>query len=73
MQTQNNSIGAIWIKSTKNGDKYYSVNFNGEWYNIFKNTNKTDPKQPDFKILKSEKKDSATPPPLAQVQPNNPF
>jgi uncharacterized protein (DUF736 family) len=54
-RTNDRGIGALWIKEAKNGRKYMSgvVEHGGEKINIvvFKNDRKTQPNQPDYKIL----------------------
>jgi len=62
-QTQRSSIGA-WKKQTPRGEV---VNFtiNGQRYNMWVNTKKSNDKQPDFNILE----DNYVPQPKVAVQP----
>lgn len=50
------SIGALWAKSGKSGDYFTgNIEINGEKIAIvaFYNANKKNPKEPDYRILKS--------------------
>jgi hypothetical protein len=62
-QTQRSSIGA-WKKQTPRGEV---INFtiNGQKYNMWPNTKKSNDKQPDFNILQ----DNYVPQPKVAVQP----
>lgn len=57
----NNSIGALWVKEGQKGDFYkgYVENEEGERMNIviFKNNYKNADNQPDYRIMKAEKKE----------------
>lgn len=52
------NIGALWLKTAKNGSKYMSgvVEINGEKHSIvvFKNNYKEQDKHPDYRIFPSE-------------------
>lgn len=52
-----NEIGALWIKSGARGE-FLTGNVNGEKIVAFKNTRKTAENQPDYRILKSQPRDS---------------
>jgi uncharacterized protein (DUF736 family) len=45
------SIGAAWIKKTKNGDSFLSLTIEGKKYTLFKNKYKTEDKQPDYRVF----------------------
>ena len=66
-QTQKSSIGA-WKKQTPRGEV---VNFtiNGQRYNMWVNTKKSNDKQPDFNILE----DNYVPQPKVAVQPQQQY
>lgn len=57
-ENQRKDIGALWLKQSKAGVKFYSgmINVDGKAINIvcFKNQNKKENKHPDFRILLSE-------------------
>jgi uncharacterized protein (DUF736 family) len=44
------SVGAAWIKKTKKGDSFLSLTIEGKKYTLFKNTYKTEDKQPDYRV-----------------------
>lgn len=50
-----NNIGALWLKTSKSGMKYFSgvIEWKGEkfYISIFKNNKKTKDNQPDYNIL----------------------
>ena len=56
MEQNNRKVGALWIKE-KNGKSFMAgeIVVNGDKHKVvaFKNTNKKNPKQPDWDILKS--------------------
>lgn len=56
---KNNSFGA-WIKESKIGNKYISFSIEGKRYRMFKNTKKTQEKQPDYNILGDDENTQAT-------------
>lgn len=66
-QTQRNSIGA-WKRQTSRGEV---INFtiNGQKYNMWVNTKKSNEKQPDFNILE----DNYVPQPKVAVQPQQQY
>lgn len=51
------NIGALWIKTSKNGERFHSgvVEIDGVKHNIvvFKNNHKTEEKHPDYRIFLS--------------------
>ena len=57
-ENKRKDIGALWLKQSKAGVKFYSgiINVDGKAINIvcFKNQNKKEAKHPDFRILLSE-------------------
>jgi uncharacterized protein (DUF736 family) len=57
-------IGALWLKTAKSGQKYYSGNIEIADKKIpiviFKNTQKENEKQPDYNIILSEPKQQGT-------------
>lgn len=60
------SVGAIWVKTSKSGNKYISVavEINGERINLvgFKNNYKQEgSNQPDYRLFFSEEKQSTMP------------
>lgn len=66
-----NEVGAAWLKQTKNGDDYISIVFNAEatqgldlsncFIDMYVNTKKSQPKQPDYRILAKPKQQQAQP------------
>lgn len=44
------NCGAVWVKKDKNGNEYYSIDFRGEKFLIFKNSRKTEDRHPDYTI-----------------------
>lgn len=54
----NESVGAIWIRRSQSGLEYFSISINGESYVAFRNDYKNSDKQPDFKIFKTEQRDT---------------
>ncbi len=66
-QTQRSSIGA-WKRQTPRGEV---INFtiNGQKYNMWPNTKKSNEKQPDFNILE----DNYVPQPKVAVQPQQQY
>lgn len=61
MAEQEKSIGALWAKKSTKGADYFSgtIELNGEKIQIvaFYNANKKNPKEPDYRILKSKPKE----------------
>ena len=57
-----NEIGALWLKE-KNGHKYLSGKINGEYVVVFKVKEKRSDKSPDYRVLRSQKREDATPKP----------
>ena len=55
------SIGAFWLKTSKKGEKYMSgvVEINGAKVDliVFKNKQKKEEKQPDYRIFLKEKRE----------------
>lgn len=49
-----NKVGAIWRKQTRNGSEYLSIVINGKNYVAFVNTYKNAPNQPDFNIMETQ-------------------
>lgn len=53
--TNSNNIGALWLKNSKSGMKYFNgvIEWKGEkfYISIFKNNKKTKDNQPDYNIL----------------------
>lgn len=47
-------VFAMWKKTSKNGNTYFSGKLGGEWLTGFYNTNKKNPKEPDIRIYKQE-------------------
>ena len=72
----NESIGGVWVKTTKTGEKYLSIQIDKEGYKAFKNKYKTEDKHPDFRVVRNDpnfKKDTETKPevnPLDDDLPN---
>lgn len=58
MKENNESMGCLWLKTSKDGKKYMSgtVCVNGVKINIvvFKNNNKKEDRHPDYNILQSK-------------------
>lgn len=55
MNKDPNEIGALWIKKSAGGKAYLSGKIEGIGYVVvFKNNNKKNDKQPDYRILKSK-------------------
>lgn len=61
MEEKQKSIGALWLKESKNGNKFMAGNIEigGVRHDIvmFKNVNKSKTNQPDYHILPSRKKE----------------
>ncbi len=70
-------VGAIWVRTSKSGDKYLSlqVEINGQKYNYvgFKNDYKTEDKHPSYKLFEANQQpgqEKASPAPApAKVAP----
>jgi len=45
-------VGAMWSRTSKSGNDYFGIDFNGEAYMALKNNFKESEKQPDFIIYK---------------------
>lgn len=56
-------IGALWLKTSQNGKRYFSGTVNGEAVVVFKNDHKQDgEKTPDYRVYKSKPRtDDRTP------------
>jgi uncharacterized protein (DUF736 family) len=61
----NESIGGVWVKTDKNGNKYLSIQIDKQGYKAFKNKYKTEEKHPDFRVVKNEPKE-----PLNEPRPS---
>lgn len=48
-----NELGALWIKTSRNGHEFLSGTINGVEVVCFRNANKTG-KQPDYRVMKSQ-------------------
>jgi len=59
------NIGALWLKESKNGNKYMSgvIEIDGTKHEIviFKNTFKKESKHPDYRIFQSKPMESRAP------------
>jgi uncharacterized protein (DUF736 family) len=51
MAEQKEEIGAVWVKQTKSGDDYLSIQLNGQWYKAWLNKYKKTDKHPNFRIF----------------------
>lgn len=49
-----NEIGALWIKTSRNGNEFMSGTINGQDVVVFRNTNKRSEKAPDWRVMKSQ-------------------
>ena len=47
-------VGSLWIRQSKGGIEFFSGEVNKEKVVAFKNTYKTEAKQPDYIVYKSE-------------------
>ena len=54
---ENKSIGALWEKKSKTGMTYFSGKCFDKKIVAFKNTKKTNEKQPDYTILESRERE----------------
>lgn len=50
--------GVLWLKTDKNGGKYFSGIIGGKPVVIFKNKNKNSEKHPDYIVYPQQSKDS---------------
>lgn len=67
-----NEVGAAWLKQTKNGDDYISIVLNPEatqgldlpncFIDMYVNTKKSKPNQPDYRIVAKPKQQQAARP-----------
>lgn len=69
------SVGAMWVKKTKAGDDYFSIQFvrpDGQksQFVAFLNDKGDNPARPDYKIFKSTPRDGSAP--NNASRPNNP-
>lgn len=56
-----NEIGALWVRTSRNGNEFMSGKINGVDVVCFRNGKKQG-KQPDWRVMKSEPKpDTSTP------------
>jgi uncharacterized protein (DUF736 family) len=55
-----NEIGALWKKSSANGD-YFTGTINGVNVVVFPNKYKTETKHPDWRVLKAKPKADVAP------------
>ena len=71
--SKENEIGAIWQRTTKNGDAFFSgkLKLDGKEYEIviFKNGYKTDPRHPDARVYISNSNQTPVRKGPAPVQP----
>ena len=58
MAKDENEIGALWIKTSAKGLEFMSGTVNGQDVVLFRNTNKKNEKQPDWRVLKSQPRHS---------------
>lgn len=58
MPNDPNELGALWEKTSARGP-YMTGTINGVKVVVFKNTQKSSEKQPDWRVLKSKPKDAA--------------
>jgi uncharacterized protein (DUF736 family) len=54
MPTQEDKLGALWLKTSAKGAKFMSGKINGVDVVIFKNTFKEEEKHPDYIVYKSQ-------------------
>jgi hypothetical protein len=71
------SVGAIWVKKTKAGDDYFSIQFmrpDGQksQFVAFLNDKGDNPARPDYKIFKSTPRDGNGSAPNNAPRPNAP-
>lgn len=57
----NDSIGALWVKTSRNGLEYMSGTINGQEVVVYRNKYKNAAKHPDWRIYKSQPKGAARP------------
>jgi uncharacterized protein (DUF736 family) len=58
-KTNPDELGALWIKTNERGE-FMTGTLNGVKVVAFRNTKKTKPNQPDWRILKSKPQTGAT-------------
>ena len=64
-------IGAMWLKTSKSGNKYLSGIVNDQRIVVFKNTKKDKENQPDYQIYEQgENKPKNSPEQEAGINPN---
>lgn len=56
-EQKSKSIGALWMKTSKAGNDYFSGKFGEQEIVVFKNNYKEKENQPDFLIYPSEKRE----------------
>lgn len=65
-ELQTNSVGAVWVKTAKNGKEYLGItikiNGHNRQYVAFEN-HKSKPSHPDYRIFESLKKEAQKPEP----------
>ena len=47
------SIGALWLNETKDGEKFFSGHINNVKVVVFKNRYKDKPTKPDYRVFES--------------------
>ena len=52
-----NELGALWLKTSRNGHEFLTGTINGVEVVCFKNTTKTG-KQPDYRVMKSQPRET---------------
>lgn len=55
-------IGALWVKTSKNGKQFLTGTINGQKIVIFQNNYKKEQKQPDYKVYEAEQQQDPWPP-----------
>lgn len=59
MPDKQDEIGALWLRTSKAGNKFMSGKINGHDVVVFKNTHKQDgEKTPDYRVFRSTPRDS---------------
>ena len=54
MPSNDDKLGALWLKTSKKGTKFMSGKIGGEDVVIFKNNFKEEDKQPDYIVYRSQ-------------------
>jgi hypothetical protein len=58
---EDQAVGAIWERVSKNGKRYLSIKVGESEYVAFQNDKGDNPKRPDFKIFASKPRDEQPP------------